>query len=352
METQVLGATYEVDKGFAVRDVPMPVVGPDDILLRVTAAAICATDLKIMRHGHRRLSKGRTIVLGHEFVGVVEDVGARVKKFARGARVGVVPNAGCGNCLACRRNQANYCLDYTAFGIDRDGGHAPYALIPAQFLAQNNLIPIDPDGLPDEQACLLEPLSCVVNCVRQVRVGAGDSVLVYGAGPMGMLIVMLCRVAGASKVLVVEPLAQRRRQILDVGADETFDPAGGDVATQVRDHTGGQGPDVIILACPAPELQPQALNLLAPFGRLCLFAGLAKGTPPVGLDTNAIHYRNLTVTGTTGGSADDYRYALQLAADGRVDLRRVIAARFPLSQLEEAYKAASGGAAGKVVLFA
>ncbi len=347
----MLGATYEAGKGFAVRDVPTPVVGPDDVLLRVTAAAICATDLKIMRHGHRKLPPGRTIVLGHEFVGVVEDAGARVKGFARGARMGVVPNAGCGNCPACRRNQANYCPDYTAFGIDRDGGHAPYVLIPAQFVAQGNLIPIDRDALSDEQACLLEPLSCVVNCVRQVCVGAGDSVLVYGAGPMGMLIVMMCRAAGASKVLVVEPLAQRRRQILDFGADEAFDPAG-DVSAQVRDRTGGQGPDVIILACPAPELQPQALALLAPFGRLCLFAGLPKDAPAVALDTNAIHYRNLTVTGTTGGSADDYRHAMQLAADGRVDLGRVIAVRFPLSRLEEAYRVAAGGAAGKVILLA
>lgn len=347
----MLAATYTAGKGFAVRDVPEPVIGPDDLRLRVTAAAICATDLKIVRHGHRKLSDGRSIVLGHEFAGVVEEVGADVKNFAPGVRAGVVPNAGCGSCAACRRRQANYCPDYTAFGIDRDGGHAPRVRIPAQFLAQGNLIAL-PDDLPDEQACLLEPLSCAVNGVRQARVEAGDSVLVYGAGPMGRLIVMMCRVTGASKVLVVEPLARRRRLALDAGADEAFDPGAGDVASWARARTGGEGPDVIILACPAPELPPQALDLLAPSGRLCLFAGLAQGTPHVPLDTNAIHYRNLTVTGTTGGSADDYRHALHLAADGRVDLGRVIAGRFALSDLEEAYAAASAGADGKVVLLA
>ena len=117
----MLAATYTQGGEFAIEEIPPPEIGGDGLLLRVTATSICGTDVKIVRNGHRKLQPGQRIVLGHEFVGVVERVGARVEGYRVGQRVGVAPNAGCGHCDACVRGQSNYCPDYTAFGIDRDG---------------------------------------------------------------------------------------------------------------------------------------------------------------------------------------------------------------------------------------
>jgi hypothetical protein len=118
----MLAATYQQGGAFAVREIPTPGTRRDGLLLRVRAASICGTDVKIIRHGHRKLADGQRIVLGHEFIGTIERMGADVAGYREGQRVGIVPNAGCGHCDACIRGQANYCPDYTAFGIDRDGG--------------------------------------------------------------------------------------------------------------------------------------------------------------------------------------------------------------------------------------
>ncbi len=344
----MLAATYTQDGTFAVQEIARPPIARDEILLRVCATSVCGTDVKIIRHGHRKLTPGQRIVLGHEFVGVVQEFGAEVAGFPLGTRVGVVPNAGCGTCDACQRGQSNYCPDYTAFGIDRDGSHTTYVGISQKFISQGNLIPL-PDSVSDEEASLLEPLSCVVNGVRVARVELGDTVLVYGAGPMGLLHVMLCRIAGAAKLVVVDPQDDRLQRALQLGCDVVLNPTRVEVAERIRDETNGRGVNVAITACPVAAVQAEAVQLLAPFGRLCLFGGLAKGTAPAPLDTNRIHYHNLLISGSTGGSAEDYRMAVRLVANRRIDLTSVISNVFGLHQLEAGYRLAlSGTAAGKI----
>jgi len=348
---RMLAATYQQGGDFAVREVPCPAVGRDELLLRVRAASICGTDVKIIRNGHRKLADGQCIVLGHEFIGTIERAGADVEGYLAGQRVGVVPNAGCGRCDACIRGQANYCPQYTAFGIDRDGGHAAYVVIPGRFIAQGNVVPL-PEAVSDREGALLEPFSCVVNGVRACRIELGDTVLIFGAGPIGLMHLMLCRIAGAGRLIVVDPLEDRLRRAGELGCDVAIDPAQCDVQERIRRETEGRGVDVAITACPVAEVQSQAVRLLAPYGRLCLFGALPRGASNVPLDTNAVHYGNFLVTGTTGGSALDYRIALRLIAGRRIDLAAIISDVFPLSRLEAAYRTAIQGAAGKVVLVA
>jgi L-iditol 2-dehydrogenase len=347
----MLAATYTQGGAFAVEPVAEPAIDPDEILLRVRAASICGTDTKMIRSGHRKLADGQRIVLGHEFVGTIERLGGQVVGYREGQRVGVVPNAGCGRCDACIRGQANYCPAYTAFGIDRDGGHAPFVRVPGRFVAQGNVIPM-PDEVSDVEASLLEPLSCVVNAVRGVRVGLGDTVVIYGAGPMGLLHAMLCRLAGAARLVMIDPLAERLDAALAAGCDVALNPREVDVRTRLRQDTGGRGADVVITACPVREVQSEAVGFLAPYGRLCLFGGLPRDSGPVPLDTNAIHYGALVVTGSTGGSADDYRVALRLVAGKRVELSRVVSDVFPLGELQAAYDTALAGPKGKVLMVA
>jgi L-iditol 2-dehydrogenase len=342
-------ATYTQGQGFSVRDVKEPDVGPGEMVLRVHATALCGTDVKIVRNGHWKLHDGQCIVLGHEIAGEIAALGSGVDAFKIGQRVGIAPNAGCGVCRSCVRGESNYCDSFTAFGIDRDGAHAPLVRVPSLFLEQGNVIPL-PDSMDDVAAALLEPLSCVVNGVQSVSVGEGDRVVVYGVGPMGLLHVMTCRALGAKTVIAIDPVEARLAQARELGADMGIDPTLGDVASRVKEATGKEGADVVITACPVASVQSEALGLLATHGRLCLFGGLPKGSDPGPMDTNAIHYRHLTITGTTGGSVANYRTAMELVESGRVDPRVVVSDTFKLDQVSVAYEKALNGATGKVVM--
>jgi L-iditol 2-dehydrogenase len=344
-------ATYQQGGGFEIREIPAPGIRPDSLLLRVRAASICGTDVKIIRNGHRKLVDGQRIVLGHEFIGTIEGMGPDAGGYRVGQRVGIVPNAGCGHCDACIRGQANYCPQYTAFGIDRDGGHTVFVEIPGRFVAQGNVVPL-PESVSDREASLLEPFSCVVNGVRASRIELGDTVVIFGAGPIGLMHLMLVRIAGAARLIVIDPLEDRLHRARELGCDVAINPAQDNVQARIRHETEGRGADVIITACPVPEVQSHAVGLLAPYGRLCLFGALPRGSSSVPMDSNAIHYGNLLVTGSTGGSALDYHIALRLLAGKRVDLTAVISNVYRLSELETAYQTALAGAAGKIVLLA
>jgi L-iditol 2-dehydrogenase len=346
----MISAVYTQGKGFAVEESPVPEIGPDEILVKVEAAALCGTDVKIAKFGHRTLTPGQRIVLGHEFAGSVERVGSRVSGFSEGMRVGVAPNWGCGECPACRNGMSNMCPVYKAFGVNTDGSHAPYVRIPSAPIAQQNVIRLQED-MAWEQAALAEPLSCVINGQNAVRFSKGERILIYGAGPMGMLHLLLARATGASKIVMVDQNPGRLSQALEIGADVAVNNAEESVADALKAAGLAGGVDAAVIAVPVRDLAREALGLLATFGRLCLFAGLS-GDPDIVLDSNAIHYRNLCVTGTTGGSVADYRQAIDLIGSGRVDVRSIISHRFPLEQLEEAYRVAMAGGGLKIVLTA
>lgn len=347
----MIAAKYTQGVGLAIGEAPTPDIGEDELLVRVEATSICGTDVKIVHCGHRKLRRGQAIILGHEFVGTVEQAGACVPNYPVGTRVGVAPNIGCGHCEMCGRGLMNMCPDYSAFGIDRDGSHTEFIRIPAAAIVQGNVIPLSPEVSPVE-AALAEPLSCVVNGIRVARVQAGDIVLVYGAGPMGLLNLMLALVSGAARVLVVDLNESRLKKAKSLGASEVYSPGCGPVKEWVRDQTRGRGVDVVITAAPARQVQQEAVELLAPFGRLCLFAGLPQGESAVELNTNAIHYQNLIVTGMTGGAPQDYRTALKLIEARRVEVRQIVSHLLPLREVGRAYEVALSGQGMKVLLAA
>ena len=345
----MLAATYTHGTGLSISDVPDPELQAGELLIKVQATAICGTDIKIIRNGSRRTQPGQRLVLGHEFVGTVEKAGTAIRGFTAGMRVGVAPNFGCGRCDACVRGRTNMCPDYSAFGIDTDGSHAPYVRIPATAVAQGNVIEL-PTHVAWQEAALAEPLSCVLNAQRGVAVAPGDAVVIYGVGPMGLLHILLAAATGAARIIAIDTNGQRLAKAGQVGATAVVESTRESVVQRVQAETHGRGADVVITAAPVPAIVPEALSLLAPFGRLCLFAGLVKGQSAVTLDANLIHYRNLQVTGTTGGSNADYRAALGLIGARRVDVRPVISHVLPMSQLGEAYRIALAGEGLKVVI--
>ena len=345
----MIAATYTQGGGFCVEDLPVPQTADDELLVHVMASSICGTDLRTIRSGHRKLAAGQKIVLGHEFAGLIVQAGRRAGPWREGQRIGVAPNIGCGQCEMCVRGMPNMCPDYTAFGITLDGGHAEYVRIPQAAIAQGSVCPL-PDGLAWAAASLVEPLSCVVNGIRAARIALGDSVLVLGAGPIGLMHLLVAGVRGAGQVILADVQPERLAVARRLGATSTVDPAAEDLREHVLARTAGRGADVVITACSAPAVQEESLGLLAPFGRVCFFGGLPKDGSLVRLDTNLIHYRQLLVTGVTGGSPRDFRTALRLIASGRVDVQEVVSHRFATGQLSAAFDAAQGRDALKVVI--
>ncbi|MEI7904898.1 MAG: zinc-binding dehydrogenase, partial [Candidatus Firestonebacteria bacterium] len=264
-------------------------------------------------------------------------------------RVGVAPNAGCGLCQACINGMSNYCPEYTAFGIDMDGGHTEYVRVPSKFVRQGN-VNILPEGISDLEGSVLEPFSCVVNGVRKSQIVLGDTVVIFGAGPIGMMHLMLVKILGAAKIIMVDINPERLEKALKSGAGYVINSSKEDVKKNIMSLSSGRGADVIITACPVREVQEMATDVLAPFGRLSFFGGLPAGSSKIQFDSNAVHYKNLIVTGTTGGSIDDYRRGMELAVNGKVDLASIVSDSFPLNELEAAYAKAQNAPAGKVVL--
>jgi threonine dehydrogenase-like Zn-dependent dehydrogenase len=329
------------------RDRPRP--HDDELLVKVFAASICGTDLKIIRGGHFRVGPGATRVLGHELAGEIVEVGRNVHYWTVGRRVSVVPNIGCGHCDMCRRGLNNMCPDYDAFGISVDGGFQQYMIVTPEALAGRNLFEI-PETMSYEQASLVEPLSCCVNAWKDLDVTPEDRVLVMGTGPIAGLFLQLARAYGARQVIVVGRRAERLAEIAPQGATHTVDSSQVDVVEEVMRLTGGEGVDVALTCAPAPELQVQAMACLARLGRLSAFSGLNKGTQ-VELDTNKIHYWGLRLHGSTGSSVADYARALGLVEAGQINVTELVTHRFGMADAVAAFEHALSGKGMKTIIY-
>jgi L-iditol 2-dehydrogenase len=344
----VRAARFHAPGVVTVDELPDPEPGPGELVLRVRAASICGTDRRIAAHGHFKLPAGTPRVLGHEFAGEVVAVGRGAERFAPGDRLSVTPNVGCGHCPACRGGRNQMCPDYEAFGITIDGGFAEFVRIPERAIARGNVFPL-PDSVSFRAAALAEPLSCCVSASRGLAIRPESTVLVMGAGPIGVLHVRLAKLAGARKVIVTNNRRARLEVAQRFGADVLVSPREEDLAEVVARETEGRGVDVAITCVSSAAVQSQAVDLLATDGRVNFFAGLSGPDRPV-IDTNRVHYRALTLTGTTGSSNADYLAALELLRDGRIDAESLVTGVFGLGEIDAALAAAASGEGMKAMI--
>lgn len=322
-----------------VEELPVPSPRAGELVVRVRRALLCGTDLRMLRHGTDKAPL--PLVLGHELAGQVAAAGAGVGGWAADDAVTVAPNVGCGRCALCAAGQPHLCDDYRAIGIHLDGALAEFVRIPPGFLRQGNVVPL-PEGVGFEEAALAEPLSCVVSAFDRLRIASGETVVVFGAGAIGLMHAMLARLAGARRVIVTDPQERRLARCAELDGElATVEPDS--LPACVAGLTGGRGADVCITACPAPEAQVQAVDLAGVNGRVCFFGGLPAGSGRVPLDTNRIHYKQLVVTGTTRSSPAQFREALRLIASGLRGIGRLVTSRFPLSDIHAAVDCAAGG---------
>ncbi len=341
---------YRGPGSLVVEERPQPHPGPGEVLLAVDACSICGTDVRIANGSHRAYADAGGRVPGHEVVGTVAELGDGARA-VEGERVFVAPNYGCGHCAACRRGQVNMCDEPRAIGITGDGGFAEYLLLHKDLVDQGNLLAFGAGAELDVGAvALAEPLACALRGSRACRIGEGDVVLVYGAGPVGLFHLALARLAGAAAVVVCEPNAERRQRALAWGAASAHDAGLEGLRAALVSAGAPKGADAVIVAAPVPAAQAQALELAGPWGRVNFFAGLARGHSRVELDTNLIHYKELVLTGTTASTNEECRAALELIVGGRVDAGSLVEARFDLASAPAAFELAASGRAMKVLV--
>ena len=345
----MLAAVYHGPEDVRLEERPVPVIGPDEALLKVVSAGVCGTDLRIWHGAHAKYPAGTVRIPGHEVVGDIAAVGAVVKGVQPGQRVFVAPNMGCGRCPQCVSGHNNRCAAYEAFGVTLDGAFADYMRIPAAAISQGNLIPIDEKTAP-ATATLIEPLACVLHGQDALGIHPGDVVVVIGAGPIGVMHIMLARLQGAAKVIVSDLIADRLDLAMKAGADCAVNPPHGDLVQAVAQETGGEGAQVVVVAAPSPPAQQEALRVAAIGGRINFFGGLPKDRPSIQFDSNLVHYRELVVTGTTACSTNDCWRAAAIVASGRLDLTQLVSARYPLKETLKAFTAAEDRLSLKIVL--
>jgi L-iditol 2-dehydrogenase len=339
---------YYAPGDIRVEDIPTPQAGPEELRVRVDACAVCGTDLKSYKHGNPRIKA--PLPMGHEFTGVIDMLGERVRGFALGERIVMATSVSCGRCRYCCEGWHNLCVDLAPMGFSYPGGMAEYTVIPARALENGHVVKV-PTGIPAEQAALAEPLSCAVNSIQQCQLRPGDVVVVLGAGPMGLMNACVARAMGAGRILLSEVSAARLAQAAQFGCDLLIDPSREDLAARVKAATaGGLGADAVIVAAPTAAPQEIALDLVRRRGTVCLFASLLVGQSMLQVDSRKIHYGELRVIGTSDSTPEHVREAIALMSAKAVPTEKLATHVLPLDGIFQAYELMLSGEALRVVL--
>ena len=331
----MLAARLYGKNNMRVENIPIPEINEDEILLRVGAATICGTDVRMYLNSADGVDENNPLVLCHEFAGVIEEVGALVDIFKVGQRVAVAPNIGCGLCDFCVSGISHHCAKFKALGVHIDGGFAEFVRIPARAIQLGNVTPIA-DNISFIAAATNEALSCAYSAFERYQVHPGDSVVIIGAGAIGLMHAQLAKMAGAAKIILNDLSESRLAECLALAPYVITVKE--DLLNRVIAETDGKGANVVITACSAAAAQRDSFKLAAFDGRVNFFGGLPKSNSIVELDTNIIHYKQLTVTGTTRSSHAHYRKTLDLIASGLVDVDSHAIHRYPLADIQKAFE--------------
>ncbi len=310
------------------RELPSLKAGPGEIVVDIAAALTCGTDLKAWRRGHPKIPFPSPF--GHEFAGIVAAAGDGAP-FRPGEAVMAVHSAPCGSCFYCGADQENLCDSIMETKVL--GAFAEQILLPAHIVARN--VFSKPDHLSFEEAAFLEPLSCVVYGARLQPIRPGETVLIVGCGPIGLLFLLLARAQGAGRIIVTGRRSARLELAHRLGADTVIDVTHDDALPTIMDLTHGRGADQVIECTGLPEVWEATPRLVRKGGRILLFGGCPSGTQ-VSFDTYRLHYDEITLQGAFHFSPAAVAEARQLLVDGSIDVSPLISGRFSLPDVEKA----------------
>lgn len=333
---------------FAIQDIPMPELAEDEVLIKIYASGICTNDVRDFK-GECNYSYPR--IGGHEYCGTIAALGSKVNKkhFAVGQKVVQYIIDDCKECYFCKTKQENICegLPQTKTFQNPDGlsgycGFAEYIAAKAEDVC------VFPEDADFADMAFTEPLACVVNSVNRTNIKFGDDVLVIGGGTMGLLHVMLAKLKGA-RVILSEPMAERREKALKLGCDFAFDSINDDIAARVHELTDGRGANVVFNTTAIPAVAKQAVELTSPGGTVVMFSSIHPNKP-VEVDMGAVHSYQKTITGAVSPTIDAYYESVLLIGKKLVKPAALIEAILPYEEFGKAMEMASRPDTYKVIL--
>lgn len=308
------------------QDLTIPTIGPGEVLVKIKAALTCGTDLKAFRRGHPLMPM--PTVFGHEFSGEIVETGVGVTDFHEGESVMAVHTAPCGVCSVCQRQLENLCPTMMQNKIL--GAYAEYIRIPETIVRRN--LYSKPDHLSYRDAAILEPLACVVYGMEQAKLCPGDTVVILGAGAIGLLHIMVAKAMGAGRVIVSGHHEYRLALARQVGADVAFDSRSSDPVARIADETAGEGAPLVVECTGQPKVWESATFMAARGGTVILFGGCPSGST-VNIDTTRLHYDQITLKGVFHFTPAAVSAARDLLCAGSINVSPLITADRPLRDL-------------------
>ena len=327
------------EKGIVrVEEVPVPEVHDGEVLIKVAACGVCATDIKKIQHGFIKPPQ----ILGHELAGTVVAVGRGASKWKPGDRVMSFHHIPCGKCFYCERRLFSQCKQYKTTGLTagfapNGGGFAEYVKA-MPWVAERGIVAL-PDNVSFEEATFIEPINTILKAVQKARVTAGETVLVIGCGPIGLLLLMVAKLAGPC-LYTSDPMAVRRSKSLTLGAIESFDPSGGKLVEEIKGRTEGRGADAVLVAVAHPAVVVEALAAARPGGRVLLFAANDPVTR-IEFPSAAVGIDEKEILGSYSAAVDIQEAAADLVLRKKLPVMDIVTHRFPLDRIQDALELAA-----------
>jgi L-iditol 2-dehydrogenase len=331
-------AVYHGKDDVRLEEVPVPSIGRGELLIKVHTCGICGTDLKKISSGSHSAPR----IFGHETAGVVVQTGEAVGGYEVGDRVSVFHHVPCGECFYCRHKVFAQCPVYKHVGCTAGfepsgGGFSEYVRVMDWVVARGGVVKL-PDEVSFEQASFIEPINTCMKGIQTLRLDAGETVLVMGQGPIGIMLGVLAHRAGA-KVFTSDLFPQRLTIAAGFGLERSIDASRSDSVQTVRQWTEGRGADAVILAVAGTSLIRAAMEAARPGGRILLFAQTVRGEAVI--DPAAICVDEKTLLGSYSASVDLQQEAVSFVCRREADLQRLITHRFPLAHAVEALNLAA-----------
>lgn len=339
VEKMLAGIFYGVKEGIKLQHVPIPKIEEDEVLIEIMCCGVCGSDLAIIKGKH---PSSPPVILGHELSGKVVEVGKKVSDISAGDHVTIDPIQRCGTCYYCKIGKKALCENIKSIGVDVNGAYTKYIAV------KNNMVYKVPKNLPWELVALAEPLACVLNGFKKLGFITGNSVVIFGAGPIGLLWLLLMKKSLATPTIVVEVKESREKFAIKMGADYVLNPNKVNLKNEIMSITNGMGAEIVIDAAGTVETITNSLKILSKNGKLLVFASFPEHLSIQLRPFDIWRYEKQII----GTYITNYAFvpAIKLLQKGIVPINEYVTHKFPLSKLNEALKITASGEGVKTMI--